>query len=189
MIYQFRVTLPGIKGFYRIYKVNSANSLYHFHKQLQADLAFPADQPILFKAYNEKQEVIARYALIDLGYGTVDDITIGKAVADGVTSFDYYYDTQAKKRVILTLEGEEKDNGVTVPTLLQDSKGPEPAAFDNGYVAFEDLPKDKRKLPGEKNLLDLLGEDEDDDDDDFDDDTEDEDEDDDKPEEIYDEDE
>jgi hypothetical protein len=187
MIYQFRVTLPGIKGFYRIYKVNSANSLYHFHKQLQSDLIFPVDQPILFKAYNENQEVIARYALIDLGYGAVDDVTLGKAVADGAVCFDYYYDTQAKKRVIITLEGEEKGDAVKIPTLLPDSKGPEPAAFDNGYVAFEDLPKDRRKLPGEKSLLDLLGGDDDDEDDDED--LDDDEEDDDKPEEIYDEDE
>ncbi len=187
MIYQFRVTLPLIKGFYRIYKVNSANTLYHFHKQIQSDLTFPVDQPILFKAYDENQEVIARYALIDLGYGTVDDVTIGKTIADGVKCFDYYYDTQAKKRVIITLEGEENGNSITVPTLLPDAKGPEPAAFDNGYVAFEDLPKDRRKLPGEKSLLDILGGE--DDDEDFDDDTDEEEEDDDKPEEIYDEDE
>ena len=105
MIYQFRVTLPGLKGFYRIYKVNSANSLYHFHKQLQSDLAFPADQPILFKAYDADENVVARYALIDLGFGTVDDVTIEKALKDGAVKFDYYYDTQSKKRVILTLEG------------------------------------------------------------------------------------
>ena len=103
MIYQFRVTLPGLKGFYRIYKVNSANSLYHFHKQLQSDLAFPADQPILFKAYDADENVVARYALIDLGFGTVDDVTIEKALKDGAVKFDYYYDTQSKKRVILTL--------------------------------------------------------------------------------------
>ena len=55
MIYQFRVTLPGIKGFYRFYKVNSANTFYSFHKQLQADLEFPADQPILFKAMSGEE--------------------------------------------------------------------------------------------------------------------------------------
>ena len=185
MIYQFRVTLPGLKGFYRIYKVNSANSFYHLHKQMQSDMAFPADQPILFKAYDADGNVIARYALIDLGYGTVDDVPIGKAVADGAVVFDYYYDTQAKKRVILTLEGEEKSDAIKVPTLLSDSQGPDPSAFDNGYVAFEDLPKEKRRLPGEKSLEDML------DDDDLDEDIdEEEDEDDDeKPEEIYEQDE
>ena len=182
MIYQFRVTLPGIKGFYRIYKVNSANTFYSFHKQLQADLTFPADQAILFKAYNSDQEVLARYALIDLGFGAVDDVTIGQAVAQGAESFDYYYDTKAKKRIILTIEAEEAGNEVKVPTLLDDAKGPEPAAFDNGFVAFEDLPKEKRKLPGEEKeglsrLLDALGgdDDEDDDDEDFDDEDDDED--------------
>ena len=82
MIYQFRVTLPGIKGFYRIYKVNSANTFYSFHKQLQADLEFPTDQPILFKALGPDENVVARYALVDLGAGTVDDVTIAKAIKD-----------------------------------------------------------------------------------------------------------
>ena len=182
MIYQFRVTLPGIKGFYRIYKVNSANTLYSFHKQLQADLTFPADQAILFKAYDSHQEVLARYALIDLGFGTVDDITIGQTVSQGIESFDYYYDTKAKKRIILTLEASEAGNEIKVPTLLDDAKGPEPAAFDNGFVAFEDLPKEKRRLPddeesGLSRLLDALGDDDEDYDDEEDEDYDEEDED------------
>lgn len=183
MVYQFRVTLPGIKGFYRIYKVNSANTFYSFHKQLQSDLLFPVDQPILFKAYDANQNVLARYALIDLGFGTVDEVTIGKAVAAGIVSFDYFYDTKAKKRVIITLEATEEGNDVHVPTLSGDQKGPEPAAFDNGYVAYEDLPQEKRKPSGERNLLAaILGEDDEDlEDEDDDDDSDD------KPEEIYDE--
>lgn len=184
MVYQFRVTLPGIKGFYRIYKVNSANTFYSFHKQLQADLLFPADQPILFKAYDADQNVLARYALIDLGFGIVDDVTIGKSIAGGAVTFDYFYDTKAKKRIIITLEATEEGNAITIPTLSDDMKGPEPAAFDNGYVAYEDLPQEKRKPSGERNLLAaILGEE---DDEDLDDEDEDEEEDD-KPEEIYDE--
>ncbi len=177
MNYQFRITLPGIKGFYRVYKVNPANTFYAFHKQLQADLSFPVDQPILFKAYDENQNVIARYAFIDLGFGTVDDVKIGTAIANGAVSFDYFYDTQSKRRIIITLE-EEKDPcaDVSVPTMLSDLKGPDPTAFDNGFVAFEDLPKEKRRLP-----------DDDDDDDSFDDEDDKElDEDDDAPEELYD---
>ena len=46
-----------------------------------------------------------------------------------------------------------------MPRLLE-SKGPVPAEFENGYVAFEDLPDEKRKLPGES-----LGDGDDDDDD------------------------
>ena len=189
MIYQFRVTLPGIKGFYRIYKVNSANTFYSFHKQLQADLEFPADQPILFKAMSG-EEVLARYALVDLGFGIVDEVAVEKAVKAGADHFEYFYDTKAKKKVIITLEGEETGNEVTVPTLMNDMKGPLPADFENGYVAFEDLPQEKRKLPGEKSPLEMLLGDDDDDDEDLDDEEDDDDEDsddEDEEEEIYDE--
>ena len=194
MIYQFRVTLPGIKGFYRIYKVNSANTFYSFHKQLQADLEFPADQPILFKALGPDENVVARYALVDLGAGTVDDVTIAKAIKDGASSFVYFYDTKAKKNVIITLEDEIPGNSVLMPTLMDDSKGPLPIEFENGYVAFEDLPQEKRRLPGEKSALAmLLGEDEDDEDDEYDEEEDDEDDEDEKEDEdedgkeIYDE--
>lgn len=149
MIYQIRVTIPNIKGFYRLYKVNAANSLYSLHKRMQSDLEFPVDQPILFKATDFEGTVVARYALIDLGYGTVDDVTIEMALKAGADSFEYFYDTKNKKKVILTVEGCMDDNSVLVPTLLNDVKGPVPAEFDAGYVAFEDLPKEKRKLPGE----------------------------------------
>ncbi len=189
MIYQFRVTLPGIKGFYRIYKVNSANTFYSFHKQLQADLEFPADQPILFKAMSG-EEVLARYALVNLGFGIVDEVAVEKAVKAGADHFEYFYDTKAKKKVIITLEGEETGNEVTVPTLMNDMKGPLPADFENGYVAFEDLPQEKRRLPGEKSALEMLLGDDDDDDEDLDDEEDDDDEDsdeDDEEEEIYDE--
>jgi len=191
MIYQFRVTLPGIKGFYRIYKVNSANTFYSFHKQLQADLEFPADQPILFKAMSG-EEVLARYALVNLGFGMVDEIAVEKAVKAGADHFEYFYDTKAKKKVIITLEGQESGNEVSVPTLMNDMKGPLPIEFENGYVAFEDLPQEKRKLPGEKSALEmLLGADDDEDDEDLEDEEDEEDdedeEEDDETEEIYDE--
>ena len=190
MIYQFRVTLPGIKGFYRIYKVNSVNTLYSFHKQLQADLEFPADQPILFKAM-AGETVLARYALVNLGFGVVDEVPVGKAIKAGAEFFEYFYDTKAKKKVIITLEAEEPGSEVSAPTLMNDMKGPLPIEFENGYVAFEDLPQEKRHLPGEKSALDmLLGGDDDDDEDDEDlDDEDDEDEEDgdDETEEIYDE--
>ena len=148
MNYQYRVTLTGIKGFFRVYSINAANSLYTFHKQLQADLEFPADQPILFKALDAGGNVLARYALIDLGYGTVDVTKISSLVKAGVASMVYFYDIQSKKSVTITFEGESSE-AVAVPTLLE-SKGPAPIEFENGYVAFEDLPEERRRLPGER---------------------------------------
>ena len=43
--------------------------------------------------------------------------------------------------------------------FLADSKGPNPIEFENGYVAFEDLPERQRYLPGEEDDEDLDDED------------------------------
>lgn len=166
MVYKYRITLAGIKGFFRVYLVSGEHTLYSFHKQIRSDLDFPADQPILFKALDSMGDVVARYALVDLGKGAVDKVTIADTIKSGVSSFVYFYDTVAKKSVIITLEGESNEK-ITSPRLIE-SKGPEPIEFENGYVAFEDLPINKKKLPDE---LD----DEDFDDEDFDDEDEEED--------------
>ena len=186
MNYRYRVTLAGIKGFYRVYVVNGDNSLYTFHKQLRSDLEFPMDQPILFKALGAEGEVVARYALMDIGYGAVDNVTVADTIKAGVASFVYFYDIASKKNVIITLEGETSE--VTATPRVVETKGPIPLEFENGYVAFEDLPEERRHLPGEARG----GDDEDDDDEDdedFDDEDEDDEEDEDKDEEelLYDE--
>ena len=182
MNYRYRVTLAGIKGFFRVYLVNGENSLYTFHKQLRSDLEFPMDQPILFKALDADGGVVARYALMDIGFGAVDHVTIAATVKAGVASFVYFYDIASKKSVTITLEGEITESAVT-PRLLE-SKGPIPLEFENGYVAFEDLPEERRRLPGE-----LRREDDDEDDEDFDDEEDEDEEDEDKDEEelLYDE--
>mgnify|MGYP003303195274 FL=1 len=176
---RYRVTLAGIKGFFRVYDVNGSNSLYTFHKQLRSDLEFPVDQPILFKGLDANGNVVGRWALVDLGNGTVDQVKIADTVKQGVQSFVYFYDIASKKSVIITLEG-EAEKPVLIPVLVE-SKGPVPLEFENGYVAFEDLPDDRRHLPGERRSL--IGDDEDLDDEDEDD-EEDEDSDEDEKEEI-----
>lgn len=188
MVYKYRITLAGLKGFFRVYLIEGGNSLYTFHKQIRSDLEFPMDQPILFKGLDAGGQVVARYALMDIGYGAVDSVTIADTIKAGVQSFVYFYDIQNKKSVIITLEGEAEGEHVTSPKLVE-SKGPVPAEFENGYVAFEDMPEEKRRLPGPS----LAGSDEDEDDDDDEeedeDDEDDDDNDDDKEEEelIYDE--
>lgn len=148
MVYKYRITLAGLKGFFRVYLVEGGNSLYTFHKQIRSDLEFPMDQPILFKALDAGGQVVARYALMDIGYGAVDSVTVADTVKAGVQSFVYFYDIQNKKSVIITLEGEAAGEHVTAPKLIE-SKGPVPAEFENGYVAFEDMPEERRKLPGQ----------------------------------------
>ena len=172
MVYQFRVTLAGIKGFYRVYRMDGRTTLYQFHKQMRADMEFPQDQLIMFKALDEAGGVVGRYGLFDLGYGTVDNITVSQTVEAGVSSFIYFYDVPNKKSVIVTFEGVEEGQG-TLPAIV-DVKGPNPIEFENGYVAFEDLPDSQRHLPGQKpdwsigaaTPIEEAGDDDDDDDND-----------------------
>ncbi len=164
MVYRYRITLEGLKGFLRVYLIDGGNSLYTFHKQLRADLEFPMDQPILFKGLDEAGNVVARYALMDIGYGAVDSVTIADTVKAGIRTFVYFYDIRNKKSVIITLDGEDSQK-VSGPRLVE-SKGPVPSVFENGYVAFEDMPEERRHLPGQNTLkgLDDLDDDEDEDD-------------------------
>lgn len=177
MVFKYRVSLPGIKGFARVYEVKGCTTLYSFHKQMRADMDFPQDQMVLFKALDERGGVIAKYGIFDLGSGTIDSVTVQDTVKKGVASFIYFYDTTNVKSVIVTFEGEcQMRNGETYP-LLAEAKGPNPIDFENGYVAFEDLPDDKKKS--------FANPEEADDDDDID--LDDEEDDDDDMEEIYDE--
>lgn len=176
MILRYRVSLPGIKGFARVYEVKDTASLYSLHKQMRADMDFPQDQVVLFKAFDQAGNVAARYSVFtDFGFGTIDNVTAGQCHKRGEDKFIYFYDTTNVKSVIVTFDGEGEDLRNAIYPLLVETKGPNPIEFENGYVAFEDLPDEKKKEP------------DDDDFDDFDDDDAD-DEQDDETEEIYDED-
>ena len=172
MILRHRVSLPGLKGFARVYEVKDTTSLYTFHKQMRADMDFPQDQVVLFKAFDANGDVAARYSVFqDFGLGTIDSVTAGQCHKRGEDKFIYFYDTTNVKSVIVTFEGEGVLRSNAIYPLLVETKGPNPIEFENGYVAFEDLPDDKKKNP---------------DDDDFDDDDDDiVDEEDDETEEIY----
>ena len=63
------------------------------------------------------------------------------------------------KSVIVTFEGEGELRNNAIYPLLVETKGPNPIEFENGYVAFEDLPDDKKKDPEDDDF--------DEDDDDF----------------------
>ena len=134
MTYKYRVTLSGIKGFFRVYKVNANNTLYSFHKQMRADMEFPADQLILFKELDGAGEVLGRVGLFDLGFGAADQVTLGKTVKDGVASFVYFYDVTNKKSVNITFEGEIPDEAAA-PELIE-TKGPDPIDFENAEGNF-----------------------------------------------------
>ncbi len=142
MILKYKVSLPGIKGFLRVYEVKSSTTLYRFHKQMRSDMEFPQDQTILFKAVDAAGTALARFSQIDMGKGTVDEVTLGQCHEEGYDSFVYFYDTTNKKSVLLDFVDEPcKESRTAVYPRLVETKGPIPEAFANGYVAFEDLPE------------------------------------------------
>ena len=155
MILRYRVSLPGLKGFARVYELKDTTTLYSFHKQMRADMDFPQDQLVLFKAFDQDGAVSARYGIFDLGSGTIDTVTAGECHKKGEDKFIYFYDTTNVKSVIVTFDGE---GGVVrknaIYPLLVESKGPNPIEFENGYVAFEDLPDDKKKNPDDDDFDD-----------------------------------
>ena len=119
-------------------------SLYDFHRIMGADMEFPVDQPIQFKALDADGGLVARYAFFDLGFGTVDDVSLGDTIEKGVASFQYFYDVPGRKSVLVIFEGEvDEEPGRRYPVLAE-VKGPNPIEFENGYVAYEDLPEDQK---------------------------------------------
>ena len=161
MILRYKVSLPGIKGFARVYEVKESTSLYSLHKQMRSDMDFPQDQIVLFKAFDKAGNVSARYSVFtDFGAGTIDSVTAGQCHRKGEDKFIYFYDTTNVKSVIVTFDGEGEERRNVLYPLMVESKGPNPIDFENGYVAFEDLPDDKKKDPDDDDF----------DDDDFDDD-------------------
>ena len=172
MILRYRVALPGIKGFARVYLLRSTMTLYDFHRIMGADMEFPVDQPIQFKALDEAGGLVARYAFFDLGFGTVDDISLEDTLEKGIASFQYFYDVPGRRSVLVICEGEvDEEPGRKYPVLAE-VKGPNPVEFENGYVAYEDLPEEL-KHPQHHDPDWAKGEDNEDD---FEDDAEDEDE-------------
>ena len=155
MILRYRVSLPGIKGFARVYEVKGGASLYSFHKQMRADMDFPQDQVVLFKAFDKDGEVAARYSVFtDFGFGTIDHVTAEQCHKRGEDKFIYFYDTTNVKSVIVTFEGVAEERRNVIYPLLVETKGPNPIEFENGYVAFEDLPDDKKKDPDDDDFED-----------------------------------
>ena len=155
MILRYRVSLPNIKGFARVYEVKGSASLYSFHKQMRADMDFPQDQVVLFKAFDKDGEVAARYSVFqDFGLGTIDSVTAEQCHKRGEDKFIYFYDTTNVKSVIITFEGVADERRNVIYPLLVETKGPNPIDFENGYVAFEDLPDDKKKNPDDDDFED-----------------------------------
>lgn len=85
---------------------------------MRADMEFPQDQLIMFKALDAGGGVVARYGLFDLGSGTVDNVTVAQTVKSGVASFLYFYDVPNRKSVIVTFEGRKRERNALLPSWI-----------------------------------------------------------------------
>ena len=99
MILRYRVSLPGIKGFARVYELKSTTTLYDFHKRMRDDMDFSHDQLIQFKGLDENGNLVARYGMFDLGAGAVDEVTVEETVNKGIARFTYFYDVTDRKGI------------------------------------------------------------------------------------------
>lgn len=90
MILRYRVSLPGIKGFARVYELKPNTTLYEFHKKMRDDMDFSHDQLIQFKGLDKAGALVARYGMFDLGAGAVDDVTLADTLNKGIFSFTYF---------------------------------------------------------------------------------------------------
>lgn len=144
---KYRVSLPGIKGFARVYLLKPNTSLFAFHKLMRGDMDFPLDQIIIFKAVDEKGNALARFSVKDLGQGTIDSATVSFCHKSGLDSFVYFYDTTNRKSVLVDFVGETVGiEGERYPMQVEsEAKGPNPIEFEKGYIALEDMPDDRRK--------------------------------------------
>jgi hypothetical protein len=134
---------------------------------MRADMDFPQDQVVLFKAFDHRGDVAARYSVFtDFGFGTIDSVTFAECHKRGEDKFIYFYDTTNVKSVIVTFDGEIPERRNVLYPLLAETKGPNPIEFENGYVAFEDLPDEKKKDPDDDDFDDFDDDDADEDDDD-----------------------
>ena len=79
---------------------------------------------------------------------------MAECIKRGEEKFIYFYDTTNVKSVIVTFEGEAEPRKNEIYPLLVETKGPNPIEFENGYVAFEDLPDDKKKDPDDDDFDD-----------------------------------
>ena len=144
---KYRVSLPGIKGFARVYLLKPHTTLFAFHKQMRADMDFPLDQIIIFKAVDDKGNALTRFSIKDFGNGTIDTATVAFCHKSGFDSFVYFYDTTNRKSVLVDfVEETVAVDGERYPQLVEaESKGPNPIEFEKGYIAMEDMPDDRRK--------------------------------------------
>ncbi len=155
MVYKYKASIPGSKVFMREYEIKGDTSLYKLHDFLVNDLDFSPDQMVVFRGLDESGKVRSEYGLFDMGDGSMDMVTVEKAISKGETVFQYVFDIRKDRIIVLSFMGEtELSPRASYPRLVAE-KGRNPEQFANGY---DDL--DQYAEPSEEAVEDSFMDDE-----------------------------
>lgn len=139
MVYRYKATITGNKIFLREYEIRGNTSLYSLHLFLQDDLGFAPDQIVMFKGLDKNNKIKGEYGLFDLGDGTMDSISLEKAISSGQSTLLYVYDTFKNRAITLELQSREEElSRRSYPRLIAE-KGKNPDQFSDNYDDFEQM--------------------------------------------------
>jgi len=139
MVYRYKATIAGNKIFLREYEIRGNTSLYSLHLFLQDDLGFAPDQIVMFRGLDKNNKVKAQYGLFDIGDGTMDSITLEKAILSGLSKLLYVYDTFKDRAITLELLSKEEELARRAYPRLIAEKGKNPDQFSDNYDDFEQM--------------------------------------------------
>lgn len=141
MVYRYKATIAGNKIFLREYEIKGGISLYSLHLFLQDDLGFAPDQIVKFQSLDKHDKIKGEYGLFDLGYGTMDSLSLEKVISTGHSKLLYVYDIFKNRAITLELLSKEEDDMLhrrSYPRLVAE-KGKNPDQFSDNYDDFEQM--------------------------------------------------
>ena len=140
MIYKFKASIPGSKVFMREYEVEGTTTLYEFNEFLVNDLGFSPDQMVVFRGVDKYGEMKSEYGLFDMGDGSMDEVTIERAVKKrGEVELLYIFDLKRSRCIRFDfMETSEELPRISYPRLVAE-KGRNPEQFAKGYEDFDQI--------------------------------------------------
>ena len=128
-----------MKSFLREYELKPEMTLYNLNNYIMNDLDFSPDQMVLFCGLDDSGNSVSRYGLFDLGFGSLDHVTIGDVISKGELDLQYFYDLRNEKYLLLSVVDEyEELPRVSYPRTVVE-KGRNPNQFAAKYEDWDTM--------------------------------------------------
>lgn len=138
-IFRYKVTFPANKVFFREYELCDEMTLFALNKFLVNDLDFAPDQMIAFRGYGKDGKLKAMWGLFDFGSGTIDGVSLEKALESGAEVLHYVFDVSKNKYLNMSCIAEvERIPHVSYPRLVAE-KGRIPGQFESKFDTLDNL--------------------------------------------------